>query len=235
MSGKDYYRKLNLQDQLLKARLLDPDEFKYSEVLDSTCYLLDGYISANGEPPSLEKEAQILGYEVDEHTRLFNQLSKQKLAQRDEKGRLFSPGVLGVLHIRSVRSQAGKAGGGSPLLKQEPKLTDKQKPNYNYSCDSGSVSAYQEGESEGEEGDCSAEFEEFWNIYPLQIEKRAALREWTARIEEGASPADLIAAAEHYADWCAATDKPAEMTKYPKYFLGPDRPFEDFVDGNPGE
>ena len=142
---KDYYRKLITKNQLLKARLLDDDEFKHSEIVDSLCAELGGYVSANGEAPSIEKEASIVGYEVGEHKRLFEQVSKQGFEARDEQGRLFSPEVLHELHIRNVRSQAGKASAEARLLEQKPQQIDKHNPNYNYNSNDVSSSLDKEG------------------------------------------------------------------------------------------
>jgi DNA-binding transcriptional MerR regulator len=168
--AKDFYRKTKIQEQLTKARLQEPDEFKHREVVESTCFLLDGYVSTNGEAPSIEKEASMLGYEVTEHLRLFEQNRQQEFEARDDKGRLYSPEVLHELHIRKVRSQAGKASAESRLLEQNDEQKGQQKvgqnPNYNYNSDS--VSA--EGEESNIKGGCasSASDEAFnhWNSLP---------------------------------------------------------------------
>jgi hypothetical protein len=142
--NNNHWRKLKVHDQLFKAKVLEPDEFKYSEILDSNCFILGGYISTNGEAPCLEKEAAILGYPVEEHIRLSEILLNQNLIQRDKQNRLFSPAILRELHISEVRAQAGIKGGNPILLNQKDKEKDKQDSiSISMSSDS------KDGESEG--------------------------------------------------------------------------------------
>ena len=123
---KDFWRKLIVKNQLMKARLLDADEFTHSEIVDSLCYELGGCISTNGEAPSIEKEAAILGYDPEEHKRLVNQLIKQGYEKRDVKGRLYSPQIKQELDLRQKRRKAGLSGGNPALIKQKNEQEEKQ-------------------------------------------------------------------------------------------------------------
>jgi hypothetical protein len=73
------------------------------------------------------------------------------------------------------------------------------------------------------------EFEEFWKVYPRRIEKKKAFRNWQARIREGYSPSQLIEAAKKYATKCETENTLERYTKHPATFLGPDKPFEEFL------
>lgn len=54
---------------------------------------------------------------------------------------------------------------------------------------------------------------------------------WKARIREKVKPAALIAAAKNYA--AAMQGKDARFIKLPTTFLGPDKPYEEYIYGIP--
>jgi hypothetical protein len=76
-----------------------------------------------------------------------------------------------------------------------------------------------------------AGFLEFWRVYPRKVDKGLAWKAWQARIHEGYSSADLIAAARHYAEAQAGKDK--QYIKHARTFLGPSKPFLEWVSGIP--
>lgn len=86
------------------------------------------------------------------------------------------------------------------------------------------------------------EFMEFWRAYPRRKEKARAFRVWKTRLKERLrdgtpiTPQVLIEAARRYAEECRTRGTLAEYIKYPATFLGPDRPFEEYIapDGEPG-
>lgn len=75
----------------------------------------------------------------------------------------------------------------------------------------------------------TAEFEKFWSLYPRKVEKRAAFKAWQARLREGISSETLICAAGYYAEYCTANRLEERYIKHPATFLGPSRPFEDYL------
>lgn len=72
-------------------------------------------------------------------------------------------------------------------------------------------------------------FQSFWDVYPRKKEKSKALKCFRARINEGCSEELLIEAAKAYAEECEATRQEERFIKYPATFLGPNRPFEDYI------
>ena len=74
------------------------------------------------------------------------------------------------------------------------------------------------------------EFEQFWQQYPRQTEKKRAFRVWRARIKENVDTRDLIQAAEHYATHCHRRRTELEFIKHPSTFLGPFEVFKDWID-----
>lgn len=87
--------------------------------------------------------------------------------------------------------------------------------------------------------DYSAEFDRFWSIYPRKVEKQAAFRCWKTRLTEwidNDSPvtADMLTrCAVHYAEECKQIGTPLKFIKHGSTFLGPNRPFLDYIDGQP--
>lgn len=71
----------------------------------------------------------------------------------------------------------------------------------------------------------SAEFEEFWVVYPGRVpssSKPDAWRCWNARLAEGYTAADMIAAAKRYAAYCFAEGMlRSKYVKMASTFLGP--------------
>jgi hypothetical protein len=80
------------------------------------------------------------------------------------------------------------------------------------------------------------EFEEFWRHYPRKIEKKRAFRAWKARLKEGVKIEDLIQAAINYSQYCDNQKiTEARYIKHGSTFLGPDKPYEEFITGPPEE
>ena len=75
----------------------------------------------------------------------------------------------------------------------------------------------------------SLHFDSFWAAYPRKTEKRAAFKVWNTRLKEGAKPDDLIMAAKNYAAECEKEGREPKFTKQAKTFLGPSRPYEDYL------
>ncbi|WIF95044.1 DUF4373 domain-containing protein [Caminicella sporogenes] len=75
----------------------------------------------------------------------------------------------------------------------------------------------------------TCEFEEFWSHYPRKKEKKKAFTKWKARLKEGYKPEDLIKAAINYANECKKKETEERYIKHGATFLGPDKPFEDYI------
>jgi len=80
-------------------------------------------------------------------------------------------------------------------------------------------------------------FAKFWDSYPPQKrkEKPKALRCWSARLKAGEEAERMVIAARHYASTVVGVEP--RYVKLPATFIGPDRPYEDFMaapNGNGG-
>lgn len=77
--------------------------------------------------------------------------------------------------------------------------------------------------------DYTPDFEAFWSAYPKKLEKLGAFKCWNTRLKEKHTAKDMIAAAQNYAKAMAGK----EFVKHPTTFLGPSKPFLDYVNGVP--
>lgn len=79
------------------------------------------------------------------------------------------------------------------------------------------------------------DFTEFWEAYPRRIEKRAALKAWTATLKgrkgsDKPTAGTLIACAKHYAAYCMGEQTEQRYIKHPSTFLGPSEPWRDWIE-----
>lgn len=74
------------------------------------------------------------------------------------------------------------------------------------------------------------EFEQFWQQYPIQTEKKRAFRIWQNRIKDQVDPHDLIQAAKHYAAFCRRRRTDPDYIKHPTTFLGPLKVYKDWIE-----
>lgn len=82
-------------------------------------------------------------------------------------------------------------------------------------------------------GDYTDEFEEFWKHYPRRIEKKAAYRAWKIQLKKKVSSSDMIQAAINYLNYCRQNGTGEQFIKHASTFLGPDKPFEEYINGSP--
>ena len=75
----------------------------------------------------------------------------------------------------------------------------------------------------------STGFEEFWNVYPRKLGKGEAYKCYNARLKDGWSPAELLEAAQNYAEEVAKARTEPHFIKHPKTFLSANTPFADFI------
>ena len=73
------------------------------------------------------------------------------------------------------------------------------------------------------------DFESFWKCYPRRKEKAKAYRCYQTRLKEGYSAEDMMEAARLYAEEFRTMDKEYRYIKLAATFLGPDKPFEDYI------
>ncbi len=84
-------------------------------------------------------------------------------------------------------------------------------------------------ENEKKKNIYSVDFESFWKCYPRRKEKAKAYRCYQTRLKEGYSAEDMMEAARLYAEECRIMDKEDRYIKLAATFLGPDKPFEDYI------
>lgn len=73
-------------------------------------------------------------------------------------------------------------------------------------------------------------FEEFWQVYPRHVDKGNAYKKYAARLNDGYSDVELIAAAANYAKQCEQENTEPKYIKHPKTFLSEAMPFLDYLE-----
>lgn len=86
-----------------------------------------------------------------------------------------------------------------------------------------------EDKNEKKENIYSDPFESFWRMYPRKKVKQKAFKCYCARLKEGFSDEQLEGAAKRYAEECSDLNKEEKFIQLPATFLGPNRPFEDYL------
>lgn len=72
-------------------------------------------------------------------------------------------------------------------------------------------------------------FEEFWSVYPRKSEKAKAYKAYCARLKDGFSEDELIAAAEAYSAECKKDRREQKYIKLGATFLSSSTPFTDYL------
>lgn len=75
-----------------------------------------------------------------------------------------------------------------------------------------------------------SDFLAFWSEYPRKVEKRKAFKAWKTRLKEGTSAEQMLTAARNYATACKKEHTEERYMKHPATFLGPTKPFEDYLE-----
>jgi len=83
--------------------------------------------------------------------------------------------------------------------------------------------------NDGEYDEYDQDFLKFWAEYPKKVEKCRAYRCWKTRIKEGTSGGELITAAKNYTADCRKWGTEERYIKHASTFLGPDKPYLDWV------
>lgn len=73
------------------------------------------------------------------------------------------------------------------------------------------------------------DFQRFWEVYPKRLDKTRAYQCWQARLTEGVTAGDMVAAAANYAAYCRQQGTLDRYIKYPANFLGPDMCYRDWA------
>ena len=72
-------------------------------------------------------------------------------------------------------------------------------------------------------------FNSFWDVYPRNADKKLAYKQYAARVKDGYSPEELLAAAQAYRNECERKRTPKEYIKHAKTFLGVGGSFEEYL------
>jgi len=86
-----------------------------------------------------------------------------------------------------------------------------------------------EEERENDRNTYTKHFETFWAAYPRKADKGQCYKKYKARLKDGYSPDELLAAATAYADQCRRQRTEPQFIKHGKTFLGDSMSFTEFI------
>lgn len=75
----------------------------------------------------------------------------------------------------------------------------------------------------------SSSFEEFWELYPRQVEKKDAFKAFEKLMKDGVSLDDILLATKNYAEYLLTENTELKYIKHPTTFLNADR-WQDWLD-----
>ena len=119
--AKDFYMKLDTKARIAKKTYMTYEDIGFLDIVECQCHEFGGYLSPDGEVPSEEDEATMVGAAVDLFKHLLDRLLKFGVLARDERGLIYSPELLQELELREKRRRAGQAGGRGRGRKQTTK------------------------------------------------------------------------------------------------------------------
>jgi len=119
--AKDFYMKLDTKARIAKKTYMTYEDIGFLDIVECQCHEFGGYLSPDGEVPSEEDEATMVGAAVDLFKHLLDRLLKFGVLARDERGLIYSPELLQELELREKRRRAGQAGGRARSRKQTTK------------------------------------------------------------------------------------------------------------------
>lgn len=150
--------------------------------------------------------------------------------RREAPSHLPSPDGAERVSGRAVPSQAVSSGRPAPAVAGRRHAKGPGKTNPRSRALAAETAAAMETAQGGDYGPYSKAFEAAWAMYPSRPNnpKKAAFEKWRARLNEGATEAELTAAVERYAKFCAAerttgTTKVMQATT----FFGPGERWKD--------
>lgn len=79
----------------------------------------------------------------------------------------------------------------------------------------------------------TADFEEFWKLYPRKVGKAAAYKTYKARLKEGVTQDTILTALKNYNCKISYEHTAETYIMYPKTFLSKDRNFDDYLEYSP--
>lgn len=82
----------------------------------------------------------------------------------------------------------------------------------------------------------SADFEEFWSVYPRKVNKKGAYAKWRATLRKDDAPTkqQLIECAKRYAAECKRKGTEQQYILHAATFLGPQERWRDYMEDKPG-
>lgn len=231
---KYYYLKLKegfFDSEELKILESMPDGYIYSNIL-LKLYLRslrnDGRLMyRNTIPYTPEILATLVGHQVGTVEKALDVFEKLALIEKLDNGAIYMMDIQNFIGTSSTeadrqRMYYNRVKNEKALLQAPADVKPAALP-----MDSGE--AKPEAKSNKAIGNYTPDFEELWQEYPRKVDKAQAYKKYKARLEDGYSHEQLLAAVRNYAAQCRRDRTEDKYIKHGKTFLGESTPFLDYL------
>ncbi|HBG88319.1 MAG TPA: hypothetical protein DDW62_12310, partial [Marinilabiliaceae bacterium] len=222
----DDYGRFDARSKILKARLFPLKDITVDQVSNAL--------------NKLSKVGMVQVYEYDHRPYLQLVTWSKHQTVRNKRSKYPDPAE-GCKQLNSIASKCPR----NPIQSESESESESNSAADAAQCDDsipaekssdGEKTAEDEGaqpkKKVGKDG-YTQDFETFWFQYPRKLEKKKAFRAWKTRVKEGVKPDDLIQACANYAAYCEAQGTSEKYVKHGSTFLGPDKPYEEYIQGMP--
>lgn len=234
---KYYYLKLKegfFDSEELKILESMPDGYIYSNIL-LKLYLRslrnDGRLMyRNTIPYTPEILATLVGHQVGTVEKALDVFEKLALIEKLDNGAIYMMDIQNFIGTSSTeadrqRMYYNRVKNEKALLQAPADVEPAALP-----MDLGE--AKPEAKSNKAIGNYTPDFEELWQEYPRKVDKAQAYKKYKARLEDGYSHEQLLAAVRNYAAQCRRDRTEDKYIKHGKTFLGESTPFLDYLPKN---
>jgi predicted phage replisome organizer len=186
----------------------------------------DGLLTYTGLEDSFEKEMALeLDEDVGKVRETVKFLIENEMLVEVEDGRYELPYTKS--NIGSETESASRMRQLRKRKLEQPKEKPEHSDNIVEHSDNNVTQKQQDKEKIADE--YSSTFMEFWEVYPRHDEKKNTYKKYQARLKDGYSPQELLAAAKAYRAECERNRTDKRYIKQGKTFLSDSTPFEDYL------
>lgn len=236
MAERDPWVKFHPDDWLNDLELQTLPMDTQGVYINLLCLLLQanppGYLLVSGVVPTEKCMGKLLRIHPNKYRRCLAELVTAKVLKVADDGTVYSARILSDREKRAKAQEAGKKGGNPHLIQEGVKGGDKGRVNPPLKLDKNKNKKESKNKGGGVNPPYTQAFESWWTEWPEKRDKGKAFRCYSKLVSNGTTPDQLLLAARNYVTDCKRCNR---FLKNAATFLGPDRPWEDYLEGVPAD
>lgn len=136
----------------------------------------------------------------------------------------------GVIYMMDIQTMIGKSSTEADRKREYRQRIDQEKNGMLMEADAPmAIEEKKEKKSRPAISKYTVPFEELWKAYPRHADKGEAYKKYQARLKDGYSHEELMAATLAYAEYCRRSHTEEKYIKHGATFLGESTPFLDYL------